>query len=88
MRQGLKKTVVFFWKTPKGGEGLAQSEISLSEKNDVALDQVETLKMGQILKIRAFKIFFENGAFFKKCFSFKQGTFLKTGDFFENGEFF
>jgi len=52
-----------------------------------------------ILKIRAFKIFFENGAFLKKCFSFKWGTFWKRGiflkwgifwkmgHFFENGAF-
>ena len=50
--------------------------------------------MGQILKIRAFKIFFENGAFLKKKISFKwgtfwkQGIFLKMGHFFENGAFF
>ena len=40
IRGGIKKNkLVFFRKTPKGGRGgLAQSEISLSEKNRIFLD--------------------------------------------------
>ena len=40
IRGGIKnKILVFFRKTPKGGgRGLAESEISLSEKNEICLD--------------------------------------------------
>ena len=39
VRGGIKKTVFFFRKTPKGGEGgLAESKISLSEKTEIFLE--------------------------------------------------
>ena len=39
LRGGIKKTVFFFGKTPKrGGEDLAESKISLSEKTEIFLE--------------------------------------------------
>ena len=39
LRGGIKKKMVFFRKTPKGGEGgLAESKISLSEKTEIFLE--------------------------------------------------
>ena len=40
LRGGIKKKLVFFRKTPKGGgRGLAKSEISLSEKTEIFLEK-------------------------------------------------
>ena len=41
VRGGIKKKLFFFFrKTPKGGEGgLAESKISLSEKNEIFLEK-------------------------------------------------
>ena len=38
LRGGIKKTVFFSEKLQKGGGGLAESEISLSEKTEIFLD--------------------------------------------------
>ena len=38
LRGGIKKNCFFFRRTPKGGGGLAESKISLSEKTEIFLD--------------------------------------------------
>ena len=68
IRGGIKKMFFFFRKTPKGGgRGLAESEISLSEKTEIFLDFFSKgggsypFQKGVIIKNWGFWIFLPKG---------------------------